>query len=95
MTFLRYAAKIVIVNNVQVFDLRQFYNQVLQQLCSEQTRKSTQAADGIKVSKGVRVDELRKLCVLRLSFGTAWGPDYNRHDIREVPCWIEVCSLAL
>ena len=43
------------------------------------------------MSAGMGVDDLRKLCVLRLSFVKGWGPDYPRHDIKETPCWIEVC----
>ena len=85
---------IFLVNDVQVFDLRQFSDQVMQRLCNAQTRADTQAFAGIKASKGSRVDELRKLGVLRFSFATAWGPDYNRREIKEVPCWIEVCSLT-
>lgn len=66
----------------------------MQRLCNAQTRADTQAFAGIKASKGSRVDELRKLGVLRFSFATAWGPDYNRREIKEVPCWVEVCSLT-
>lgn len=36
------------------------------------------------------MDELRRLCVLRLSFVKGWGPDYPRRSIKETPCWIEV-----
>lgn len=39
---------------------------------------------------GVGVDDLRRLCNLRLSFVKGWGPDYPRHDIKETPCWIEI-----
>ena len=46
---------------------------------------------GLSMSAGMGVDDLRKLCVLRLSFVKGWGPDYPRHDIKETPCWIEVC----
>ena len=42
------------------------------------------------VTTGIGVDDLRKLCILRLSFVKGWGPDYPRHDIKETPCWIEV-----
>jgi hypothetical protein len=27
---------------------------------------------------------------LRVSFVKGWGPDYNRGNIKDTPCWIEV-----
>jgi len=39
---------------------------------------------------GLGADDLRRLCVLRLSFVKGWGPDYPRPTIKDTPCWIEI-----
>jgi len=49
-----------------------------------------QPAVGLGAQAGVGVDDLRRLCILRLSFVKGWGPDYNRKSIKETPCWVEV-----
>lgn len=38
----------------------------------------------------IGVDDLRRLCVLRVSFVKGWGPEYPRKTIKKAPCWIEV-----
>jgi MAD (mothers against decapentaplegic) family protein 4 len=81
-----------------VFDLKQFYHEMKSQANANGIGGGAGVHGGhlapaishATAASGIGIDDLRRLCILRLSFVKGWGADYNRKTIKETPCWIEI-----
>ncbi|XP_034466630.1 mothers against decapentaplegic homolog 4-like isoform X1 [Hippoglossus hippoglossus] len=87
---------------IKVFDLRQCHRQMQRQAAAAQATMvvgsipgpnsvgGVAPAVGVCSLAGLGVDDLRRLCIVRLSFVKGWGCDYPRQSIKDTPCWLEV-----
>lgn len=82
----------------KVFDLRQCCQKMKERIFSSTETGSTVPNGGhlapalshVSAANGFGIDDLRKLCTIRVSFVKGYGPDYPRKKIVETPCWIQV-----
>ncbi|CAF0781346.1 unnamed protein product [Adineta ricciae] len=77
---------------IKVFDLQQCFTQMDQyvKMALHSRMQQSSLAQTMPPSANLSVDDMRRLCVLRLSFVKGWGPDYPRQSIKETPCWVEI-----
>lgn len=86
---------------LQVFDLRETYHLLSQKIERAREAAAAQAAavsgsggissnDCDQNAAAIGVDDLRRYCILSMSFVKGWGLDYPRNSIKNCPCWVEV-----
>lgn len=88
--------------SLKVFDLRETHQLLSQKAEAARQAAAAQAAavagtGGLQLDKNdqlaaaaIGVDDLRRFCILSMSFVKGWGLDYPRNSIKNCPCWIEV-----
>lgn len=88
--------------SLKVFDLRETHHLLSQKAEAARLAAAAQAAavagtGGLSMNSSdqlaaaaIGVDDLRRFCILSMSFVKGWGLDYPRNDIKNCPCWVEV-----
>ncbi|XP_063736873.1 mothers against decapentaplegic homolog 4-like isoform X2 [Eleginops maclovinus] len=79
--------------SIKVFDLRQCHRQMQQQVRANPGPPAVSMTVCLSAGVcpgGLGVDDLRRLCIVRLSFVKGWGCDYPRRRIKDTPCWMEI-----
>lgn len=89
--------------SLKVFDLRETHQLLSQK--AEAARQAAAAEAAAVAGTGaihsldnrdqlaaaaIGVDDLRRFCILSMSFVKGWGLDYPRNSIKNCPCWVEV-----
>lgn len=88
--------------SLKVFDLRETHQLLSQKAEAARQAAAAQAAavagtGGFNIedcdqlaAAAIGVDDLRRFCILSMSFVKGWGLDYPRNSIKNCPCWVEV-----
>lgn len=88
--------------SLKVFDLRETHHLLSQKAEAARQAAAAQAAavagtGGFNIedcdqlaAAAIGVDDLRRFCILSMSFVKGWGLDYPRNSIKNCPCWVEV-----
>jgi hypothetical protein len=88
---------------VKLFDLRQVRDEILQRNAFrrywDHIKRGTASIESLThdvekmklyASKNTGVDDLRRLCTVRISFVKGFGLAYERSTIERCPCWVEI-----
>lgn len=88
--------------SLKVFDLRDTHKLLSQKAEAARQAAAAQAAavagtGALSINNSdqlaaaaIGVDDLRRFCILSMSFVKGWGLDYPRNSIKNCPCWVEV-----